>query len=258
MPTMLIFAFVAGLLTVASPCVLPVVPVLFGAGGSGRVTQLLAVVTGFGVTFVLTTVVLASALAQAGVSTDGLRVLSAIAFAGFGLAIAVPRVGRLVERLPVSRPSRALASHAGTGFVGNLILGSGIGLIWAPCVGPVMAVTIAAAISGGPTAQTTLVALSYVAGAAIPLAGLAFAGRRVVRVLGSARRRQWALRIFGASTLVAGLTVASGLDIQFAAAASGWLPTGLVGGLTGVEPRPAALGETSAFGQPSAPASRTD
>src|SRR5438105_14887860 len=87
----------AGVLTILSPCVLPVVPLLGGAGTTGRPGRLPGLVLGFGAAFVATAVVLASVLAAAGITTDRLRLLSAVLLAVFGLAIAVPRIGALWE-----------------------------------------------------------------------------------------------------------------------------------------------------------------
>ena len=146
MVLVLLFAFLAGVLTILSPCVLPVVPLLLGAGTTGGRGRLPGLVLGFGATFVATAVILASVLAAAGITTDRLRLLSALLLAAVGLAIAVPQIGALWERATATVMSRrsALAARPMEGLGGGLILGAAIGLIWAPCVGPIMAAVIAA------------------------------------------------------------------------------------------------------------------
>ena len=72
----LVFAFVAGVLTILAPCVLPVIPLALGAGSTGGRRRVTGLVLGFGVTFVGATVLLAAALAALGLTTDGLRIIS--------------------------------------------------------------------------------------------------------------------------------------------------------------------------------------
>jgi cytochrome c-type biogenesis protein len=74
MPPVLVFAFVAGLLTIVAPCTLPVVPFVLGTGTTGRRRRPLGIALGFGATFVLVAVLLASLLAAAGLTTSQLRV----------------------------------------------------------------------------------------------------------------------------------------------------------------------------------------
>ncbi len=99
-----LFALAGGLLTVVSPCVLPVVPLLVGSSvgpdgstrGAGR--RVTGVILGFGGAFLVTTVLLASTLAAAGVTTAQLRVVSALLLVAFGATLFIPALGRAVER----------------------------------------------------------------------------------------------------------------------------------------------------------------
>ena len=161
------FAFVAGLLTILAPCTLPVVPFVLGTGTIGGRRRALGFVIGFGATFVALSVVLASTLAVVGFSTNMLRVASALALCSFGAWLAVPAFGdRLASRIPrlVAFGSPVLAAESG-GLVGGIATGAAVGLVWAPCVGPIMASVLAVAATSGPTLRTVAIATAYVAGA---------------------------------------------------------------------------------------------
>ena len=166
----LAFAFVAGLLTILAPCTLPVVPlVLGGAAGGGR-RRIGAIFVGFGASFLAVTVVFAAALASLGVTTDRLRLGAAVVLGLVGLSLAWPRVAGIFDRALVPLQQRAAAGRLSSpdvregGLLGGLAIGAGIGLIWAPCVGPIMAAVIAAAVVSGPNPLAVAIGAAYVAG----------------------------------------------------------------------------------------------
>ena len=230
------FAFVAGILTILAPCTLPVVPLVFGAAATGGRRRTLGILVGFGLTFVLAAVVLAAALAAAGLTTDRLRFASAVVLGIVGLTLVSSWIEALAERglAPVAGFGTSLAAgRPGDGLVGGLVLGGAIGLVWAPCVGPIMAAVIATAVTHGPSLETVVIALAYVAGAIVPIAIIAGWGRRASHTLEGAVRRG-RLRIgLGVAMLVTAALVATGLDFTLedrvatvAAGRVGWRPPG--------------------------------
>ena len=235
----LIFALAGGALTILSPCTLPVVPlVLGGAAVPGR-QRVAGVFLGFGVTFVVTTVLLASALAALDVTTDRLRLLSAVLLGLFGAMLALPRLARRVElaTAPLARAGTRIAGDGSrSGLVGGILVGAAIGLIWAPCVGPVMAGVIAAAAVFGPSPETILIAIAYVVGASIPLAAIAIWGRRAVLATGSAQRRARLQRAFGVAMVVASIVVLTGQDLAIEAGVASVLPPAWDGALAAAGP----------------------
>ena len=116
------FAFVAGVLTILAPCTLPVVPLVFGAAATGGRRRTFGILAGFSLTFVLVAVVLASALAAAGLTTDGLRLASAVVLGLVGLTLVSSRIEAGAEQglLPVARLGARLAGgRPGDGLVGD-------------------------------------------------------------------------------------------------------------------------------------------
>jgi cytochrome c biogenesis protein CcdA/thiol-disulfide isomerase/thioredoxin len=247
------FALIAGVLTILAPCTLPVVPLILGAAaadGRRRVTGLLL---GFGLTFIGATVLLASALATAGLTTGTLRLASAVVLGAAGLTLALPWLGARLDRFlgPLARGGTRLASgSAGSGLRGGLVLGGAIGLIWAPCVGPIMAAVIAVAASRGPSVETVAIAIAYVAGAAIPLGLIAGWGRQATRSLGAAAAGGRLQRSFGIAMVLSALLVVSGLDLSVENGISAFLPAGWTGALTSVEQQSAVQNGLATLEEP--------
>ena len=239
----LAFAFVAGLLTILAPCTLPVIPlVLGGAAGGGR-RQIAGIFIGFGAAFLTVTVVFAATLATLGVTTDRLRLGAAVVLGLVGLSLAWPRVARIFDRIlaSIQRPAvdGRLASpgsnHAG--LVRGLAIGAGIGLIWAPCVGPIMAAVIAAAVVSGPTPLAVAIATAYVVGAVIPLAAIARWGRRATAAV-DPRRADRLRRAFGLAMTATSIVVLTGLDVPLQAQLTARLPAELSTALFAIEQQP--------------------
>jgi cytochrome c biogenesis protein CcdA/thiol-disulfide isomerase/thioredoxin len=242
MLVVLSFAFVAGILTILAPCTLPVVPLVLGASATGGRRRSIGVVLGFGSTFIALTVVFAAALAAAGLSTDRLRLGSAIVLGIVGLTLALRRVDRWAERglAPVvSLGGRIVRGRVDRSLIGGLILGGAIGLIWAPCVGPIMASVIAVAATHGPSVETILIATAYVTGATIPIAIVATWGRRAHAALGGAVRHASWRRGFGVAMVLTAAIIVSGLDLGVENAIAAAVPPGWSSALFAIEQQPA-------------------
>jgi len=247
MPLVLTFAFIAGLLTIVAPCTLPVVPLVLGVGSGGSGRRAVGIVLGFGASFVLLSVLLASLLATAGLSTGQLRTASALVLAILGTCLAVPVLGdRLTGWLaPLGRLGSGVGARS-NGLLPGMAVGAGIGIVWAPCVGPIMAAVLAAAATSGPTVQGLAVATAYVVGAALPLLAIAALGRRAVRAAGSPQRRAHVQQAFGALMLSASLVVVAGYDLPLETAVASALPDGWATGPGSLAAAPAVAQSAAA------------
>ncbi len=215
------------MLTILGPCSLPILPLILGTAGLSRVTRLVGIMVGFGATFVATTVVIVGALAAAGVTTQPLRITAAMVFALAGALLLWPRAADWLGRRAL-RPRRLTASplHATGDVAVGLAFGAGIGVLWAPCVAPLMASAIAAAIVEGPSPSGVGIMTVYVAGAMVPLVAIALGGRALALHLGSASRMLRLRRIYGSLMLVAGLAVLTGADLRLQATMAAPAPDG--------------------------------
>ena len=245
MVAVLLFAVIAGALTILAPCTLPVVPLVLGAGSMAGRRRALGLLIGFSFTFVAVTVLFASLLATLGLTTSTLRVLSAALLGAVGVSLALPRLGAPLDLAlgPLGRAgNRVTGKGTGSGFGGGFILGGAIGLVWAPCVGPIMAAVIALAASRGPSPEAVAIALAYVAGAATPMALIAGWGRRAtdsLRMIPAARLQ----RSFGLAMVLSAVLIVSGLDLSIENGVANVLPAGWSGALVSVEEQPSVQDE---------------
>ncbi|CAH0300847.1 hypothetical protein SRABI118_04393 [Massilia sp. Bi118] len=196
-------AALAGLATVASPCVLPVLPILLGAGAGGRErSRPLLIVAGFVVSFSGFALALGAVSSSAQLAQDTLRNLALALLALSGLLRLWPEPwDRLVawsrgvlERLRGTSAAAVEREGQGSGFV----LGLSLGAVWTPCAGPVLASILALVVQARePQRAAALIAL-YALGAAIPMLGLIHGGRVAAQRVRALARHALALqRVFG-------------------------------------------------------------
>ena len=140
MGTLVGIALLAGMVTAISPCVLPVLPVVFAGGATGSRRRPYLVVLGLVVSFTLFTLTATAVLRALGLPGDTLRWLAIAIVVVMGLALVVPRLGELLER-PFARLARGKPVEGAGGFV----LGLSLGLLFTPCAGPVIATVAAVA-----------------------------------------------------------------------------------------------------------------
>jgi len=215
--TLAILVFLGGVLTILSPCILPVLPFVFARSEQRFLTNGLPMLLGMAVTF-------------AGIAT--------LAAVGGSWAVRVNQYGRffalalltifaatlLSTRLAdwLARPFVALGNRlaqpapgqAGQlSLVNSLLLGVATGLLWAPCAGPILGLILTGAAISGPNTRTTLLLFAYAAGAATSLAVALFAGGRVFAYLKqSLGTGEWLRRALGVAVLVAVVAIVFGWD----------------------------------------------
>lgn len=207
---LILVAFLGGLLTVLSPCVLPVLPVLLSGtvGGRGRPVGIIA---GFIGSFVLLTLFLASIVNALGLSADVIRWVAVALLFTFGLTLAVPALQFRFERA-MSRAVPQRQGKDGDGFPGGLLVGATLGVVWTPCVGPILASVTTLALSGQVNAFAAVVTLAYALGVALPMFGVMVYGRKLLHrpaLLGRLGRIQ---QTFGVMLVLFAVGMLFGLD----------------------------------------------
>ncbi|HEX6606037.1 MAG TPA: cytochrome c biogenesis protein/redoxin [Chloroflexia bacterium] len=251
---LLLVAFVAGVLTILSPCILPVVPLVLGTASGGGRARPLGIVAGLAGSFTLFSVVLASTLAALGLTTSTLRGGAVLTLAGFGLALLIPALGGRLEAAlaPLARVgARATGGATRRGdFAGGLVLGAGLGLIWAPCAGPIMGAVLALAATGGASPVTAAVALAYAMGAGVPLLLIGYGSRALVARMRGAARRDGVQRALGGLMLLACLAILFNLDLRAQDTVANALPADWSTRLYSVEQQPAVAQELRALQAP--------
>ena len=185
MALLILFGFVAGAATALSPCVLPVLPIALSAGATGGRRRPLGIVAGLAVSFTFATVALVYVISALGLPNDLLRKLAIVVLLGFGIILMIPPPGGPARGLaePASRAAPASPRATATGSGPATAVGASLGLVYAPCAGPILAGVITVSASQSFNAGRLAVALSYGIGSAVVLYFLMLGGRRVVRPL---------------------------------------------------------------------------
>ncbi len=188
MALLMLFALVAGAGTALSPCVLPILPAILSAGVTGGRRRPLGVVTGLALSFTFATVALVYVINALGLPNGFARDLAIAVLFAFGFSLLIPPIGDRVEAF-ASRLAPGPARFRGDGFGSGLIVGASLGLVYAPCAGPILAGVIVVSAAQDFTAGRLAVALSYAVGSAIVLYLLLLGGRRLTQRLNPVRGR---------------------------------------------------------------------
>jgi cytochrome c biogenesis protein CcdA/thiol-disulfide isomerase/thioredoxin len=171
--------FLAGVITAVSPCVLPVLPIIFagGATATGR-RRPFAIIAGLVASFTAFTLAASSLLSALHLPQDFLRNLAIAMLFVLAATLLFPQVGYLLER-PLAFMTRRRGGELGGGFV----LGVSLGLVFVPCAGPVLATITALTAEHKIGFDAVLLTLAYAVGAAVPMLLIALGGQRVSRRL---------------------------------------------------------------------------
>ena len=239
MVLLMLFGFVAGAATALSPCVLPVLPIALSAGATGGRRRPLGIVAGLAVSFTFATVALVYVIAALGLPDDLLRKLAIAVLLAFGVTLMIPPLAARIEAgdEPLREPRRR-GQGGGDGFWSGTAVGASLGLVYAPCAGPILAGVITVSASQSFTAGRLAVALSYGIGSAAVLYFLMLGGRRVVAPLA---RRGIGLQVaMGAVMVVVALAMLENYDMRFQNAIASDLPSFLVNPTQALEDTAAA------------------
>ena len=218
---MFLIAFLGGLLTVLSPCILPVVPFLF-AGIDRTRSSILLTLGGMVLTFALVSslaVVSSEWVIQA---NNAGRHVALVVMALFALSLISARIsGWLASPFVLLGNRLDPQTRKMSGPLGSLMIGVATGLLWAPCAGPILGVILTGAMLQGANAQTSLLLVAYGLGSALSLGTLIFAGRGLVnRLKASIPVTGWLRRVTGFAVLAAALMISTGADKTLLAGAS--------------------------------------
>ncbi|HTU76748.1 MAG TPA: cytochrome c biogenesis protein DipZ [Trebonia sp.] len=195
--TLVLIGLVGGIIAGLSPCVLPVLPVIFLSGGAGSEAGTSAaarrrpylIVAGLTLSFAVFTLFGAIILASLHLPDDAIRWAGLVLLVLVGLGLLVPALGHLLERPFYRFPQRI--SGAGRN---SFVLGIALGAVFVPCAGPVLAAITVAGATGHIGLRTVGLTLGFAVGTAIPLLALALAGRGISQRLGAFRRHQGTFR----------------------------------------------------------------
>lgn len=235
MIVLMIFGFLAGAATAISPCALPVLPVVFAAGSTGGRKRPLGIATGLALSFTVATVLLVYLISALGLPDSFLRTFAIAVLLVFGLSLLVPGAAEKVEGW-ISRVTARSANKVATatqggekprdGFWSGVLIGSGLGFVYAPCAGPILAGVITVSASQDFSSGRFAVALAYGLGSAVTFYALMLGGRKLITPL--LKRSNVLQPLIGAVMIFVAIAMFANLDTRFQTAIAADLPSFLV------------------------------
>ncbi|HZW60836.1 MAG TPA: cytochrome c biogenesis protein DipZ [Candidatus Babeliales bacterium] len=227
---LLFFAFLAGLVTALSPCILPVLPLLLSAGiGQGKWRQY-GIIAGLILSFTFFTLALTAIVHATGLSPNILRSIAIILIIFFGLTMIFPKLEQWFARItaPIARLGtqvQGAAEPSGSGFIGGFILGCALGLIWAPCAGPILAAITTLVATGSITFEVILMTLSYSTGTALPMFFIMYGGNKIsISISAIAPYTELIRKLFGILMILGALAIAFHVDVLLQQVAIRYFP----------------------------------
>jgi cytochrome c biogenesis protein CcdA len=214
---LVLLVFLGGVLTILSPCILPVLPFVFARSDQKFLTSGLPLLVGMAATFAGIATLAAVGGAWAVRLNQYGRWFALILLTGFAATLLSRRLADWMARPFVALGNRLTPQGGGgeprPGLISSALLGVATGLLWAPCAGPILGLILTGAALSGANTQTTLLLFVYAAGAATSLAAALLAGGRVFgalkRFLGAG---EWVRRGLGVAVLAAVAAIALGWD----------------------------------------------
>jgi cytochrome c biogenesis protein CcdA/thiol-disulfide isomerase/thioredoxin len=215
--TLVILVFLGGVLTILSPCILPVLPFVFARSEQRFATNGLPMLAGMAITFAAIATLAAVGGSWAVRVNQYGRYFALVLLTAFALTLLSTRLADWMARPFVALGNRLAQPGSADGgrftLLNSLLLGVATGLLWAPCAGPILGLILTGAAISGPNAHTTLLLFAYAAGAAVSLAVALLAGGRVFALLKSALGTgEWIRRGLGVAVLVAVVAIVFGWD----------------------------------------------
>ncbi|WP_343709100.1 cytochrome c biogenesis protein DipZ [Mycobacterium sp.] len=205
MLSLALIGLVGGLITGISPCILPVLPVIFFSGTQGtqgaddgavavstkrEVRRPYRVIGGLVLSFSLVTLAGSALLSLLHLPQDVIRWVALAALMAIGLGLIFPRFDQLLERPFARIPQKQIGTRA-SGFG----LGLALGVLYVPCAGPVLAAIVVAGATANIGLPVVILTMSFALGTAVPLLFFALAGQRVAQRVSAFRRRQRQIRV---------------------------------------------------------------
>jgi len=211
---LLILAYLGGVLTILSPCILPVLPFVFARADRPFARNGLPMLLGMALTFALVATLAAVGGGWAVRANQYGRIVALVVLALLGLTLLSTRLAEWMTRPFVALGNRLSQRSDAEGSVWSAAgLGIATGLLWAPCAGPILGLLLTGAALNGASVQTTLLLLTYAAGAATSLALALLIGGQVFALMKrSLGAGEWVRRALGVLVLAGVAAIALGLD----------------------------------------------
>ena len=210
---LVLVAFISGILTVFSPCVLPILPIVLASGVDGSIQRIRGMIVGLVLSFTAAALLLATVVRTLGIPADTVRLFAVVLLIIFGLSLIFHQVWVRVQTWIETHWHFQPTQSKNPGFWGGFSTGVSLGIVWTPCIGPVLASVATLAAVGSFSFLAFLIAFSYALGTALPLYFIAKGGTAASQRLGFVKTYNQNIRqVFGLVVLATALMIYSGAD----------------------------------------------
>jgi len=230
---LLFFSFLAGLVTIFSPCILPVLPIVLSASGAKGKRRPIGIITGFILSFTIVSLFSFSLLKFLHISANDLRTIAIIILVVFGFSLLIPDLKSFLFN-KVSKKKHRVHKDS-DGLRGGTLIGLTIGLVWTPCIGPILASVLAIAATSGVSLNVLLIVFSFSVGAAIPMLLIALTERTLLEKIPWVTKNSANIQKgFGLLMILTALALYSNFDAKI----QSWFSNGGEGIFTQIEDNP--------------------
>ena len=211
------FAFLEGLALIASPCILPVLPLVLAASVEGGRRRPYGIIIGFVLSFSVFALASRAIVTALGIDLDVIKNVSLVLLVLFGLVLLSSKLSEKFSALTQGAANfgNQLAANSKDGLFSGILIGSLIGLVWTPCSGPILAAVLVQVIRQQSDLAGYFIIFSFAIGAGLPMLIIALSGRSIMKKLGFFYRHAEAIRrAFGVLIILSVAYIASGVDAQ--------------------------------------------
>lgn len=214
--TLFLFAILAGIVTIAGPCILPLLPIILGTSTvRSHPARPLFIVLGFILSFSLFAVLFSVFGRALGLSPDNFRTIATVIIGLFGIVMIFPKIQEtLFAKLqPLLNKVTPRTNVQDQGLWGGFLLGASLGLVWTPCAGPVLGSILTLVASKQNVAESASLLFAYALGASLPMLAIAYGGQAATtRVRAIAKYSATIQRVFGVLIVLVAIGLYFGID----------------------------------------------
>ncbi len=206
-------SFLEGLALIASPWILPILPLMLGASVDGGKKRPFGIVTGFVLAFTAFAMLSRQIVASLGIDLDLIKYGSLALLALLGLILLSTKLSEIFSQMTArfANLGSNLTANSRDGFGSGVFIGMLIGLIWTPCAGPILAAVLVQIIRQESNAQALFLVAAFAIGAGVPMFIISLTGRSLMSKMKFLTSRTEELRkCFGALILIAVCFLACG------------------------------------------------
>ena len=209
-----LIALISGFLTVLSPCVLPILPIILASGVENNKNKTIGLILGIVLSFTIASLSLSIIIQSLGISADFLRNMSVLILLIIALVLVFPSIERAIQKFMEEHwRVKPLKSKKETSFISNFFVGFSLGIVWVPCVGPILATVATLATLNTLTGTSIFIAFSYGLGIAIALYLIASGSSKILSKFKSfSSNRSLSRKIFGYVLIFTAFFIFFGFD----------------------------------------------